>query len=846
MSAIAPAAFSGFVIARLRPELVDWLCAAYLSDPNASFGSLRQLTSIWRTAPPTGAAAGDVQTQCDQLHGELANIPSPSAVAPQLIRRTIIRERQIPAPYQPLRSLIAYFRFDVRGLVSPTSVNSFVDLLSQCTALFDWVQREPGLAPPSPRVQWEDDVDPNGGIDASWQLHTEGEIDDGARTVKGINCNSPQVWDSEFDGNGVGFVDIELGWFLDHPDLPAPTIPAPPPRTPFYNSSDPTSEYHGTSVLGVVVGSDNTQGIVGIAPAATLIGVASYVKTGAGQSDPADITNAILTSLANMAVGDVLLLEVQTTGGGSFPGANVNLPVEVVDLWFDAIRLAVGSGMVVIEPAGNGHIVGAGIEGWDLDTISSVGSARSLNRDVWGSDEIHLLDSGAIMVSGCYADLRSDGALDRVRQCNFGSRVDCFAWGEEVYTTSVGAAPYGVFGETSAASAVIAGAAILVQQMYRKTFGSSASSAQIRSLLSTYGTNIYGEAGVQPDLGLIAAELGSAPDVFVRDHVGDDGAVPGAFTSQSPDIVVRSAPLPNPQASLGEGSRTEDILPPSDDVVPGAANYVYVRMRNRNAADATDVVARVYWAEAGTLIVPTDWNFIGESAPIVVPGAPIGSTFGSLTVTDAITWTPMSGAIPPQMPEGHGCFIALLSCAADPPPPSIVANAGPGGSPTRWSDFLDFIGRNNNAAWRNFTLLGVETSAAALFAKAGKFVVRAAPRAQSFEFEVLQQLPKGVRVRLTFDAKLAQLVGTSRHKRRRAAATARDRTIKLECGDKFAVSGVRLPAKSRYNCSVRIAINRDVRPQPIAWALRQLYRGKEVGRVTFAVDVKSWKRALRD
>lgn len=846
MSVIVSAPFSGFLIARLRPELVEWVRDAYLADPNVSFAKLGDLTSVWRVSPPAipGASPTALQAAADQVDGLIAGIPAFAAVRRQRVQATISRESLLHAgPFHPIHSLLGYYRIDTRGMVSATSVNTLISQLASATLIFDSVIREPSLTPPSPRVNWEDDREVSG-PDASWQLHTEGLVE-GALPKQGIYCNSPQVWDSGYDGSGVGFVDIERGWYLDHPDLPVPQYPGGGVRAPFYNDSDAMMEYHGTSALGIVVGVDNTEGIVGIAPAATLLGVASFLKPGSGLSDPGDITNAILESLEVMAVGDVLLLEVQTTGGGAFPGADTNLPVEVVDLWFDAIRLAVGSGVVVIEPAGNGHLVGGSKVGWELDTVSSVGSNRPLDRDSWGTASAHLFDSGAIMVSACYADLRADGELDRLDDCNRGSRVDCYAWGEEVYTTTSDPAGYGVFGETSAASAIIAGAAILVQQMWRKKFGTSASCATIRALLSTIGTKVYGEAVVQPDLAAIATKLDASPDVFIRDDIDDEGTVPSAHTSQSPDIIVRSAPVANPQLSLGEGSGTENTHPSNDPVVADAPNYVYVRMRNRNPTDATNVVARVYWAEAGTLIVPVNWNFIGESAPLTVPGAPLGSSFGALTVANAIVWTPASGAVPPQMPAHHGCFIALLSCAADPPPPAIVANAGPGGSPTRWSDFLDFIGSSNNAAWRNFSSLDAASADGALLA-AARFLVNGADRAQVFDFEVVKTLPKGVRAHFRVEPPLARQFAMARDRPGHTREPDdREGWFTMEHGDKFAVSGVTLPAKARYGCQLRLVIHPSVRPQRVRWALRQLFRGREVGRVTFEVGLEAWMRLAR-
>ena len=62
----------------------------------------------------------------------------------------------------------------------------------------------------------------------------------------------------------------------------------------------------------------------------------------------------------------------------------------------------------------------------------------------------------------------SDGQRHRrIARASFGSRIDCYAWGENV-TTADGAdnkSYVNNFHGTSAASAIVAGAAILVQQM---------------------------------------------------------------------------------------------------------------------------------------------------------------------------------------------------------------------------------------------------------------------------------------------------------------------------------------------------------------------------------------------
>src|SRR6185295_4681179 len=120
------------------------------------------------------------------------------------------------------------------------------------------------------------------------------------------------------------------------------------------------------------------------------------------------VAEAIVRALAaspSLAAGDVLLLEVQRR----------LLPTEVDEADFDAIRLASGLGVLVVEAAGNG--------GFDLDLSSDLDIRRSLRR---GAPDF--LDSGAILVGAARAGLPHD----RAPFSNYGSRLDCFGWGESV------------------------------------------------------------------------------------------------------------------------------------------------------------------------------------------------------------------------------------------------------------------------------------------------------------------------------------------------------------------------------------------------------------------------------
>jgi hypothetical protein len=288
------------------------------------------------------------------------------------------------------------------------------------------------------------------------------------------------------DGNGVGFVDMERGWTLNHEDLAAAGIT-------IISGQNRDFQGHGTAVLGEVVAVDNTTGGIGIAPRAAAR-VISQWRTATNYNTADAITGAA----AVMQPGDVLLLEAQT----SHANASGYVPVEVEDAVFDAIRAAVDDGIIVVEAGANGSV--------DLDAFTSSAGRQVLNR---ASNDFR--DSGAIMVGAA----SSTAPHSRLSFSNFGSRIDCYAWGESIDTcgdgwtgTSTTAYTAG-FGGTSGATPIVAGAAILLQSFGRKR-GGAYTPSHVRALLSDTRTNTASSTpatdriGVMPDLrAIIQREL---------------------------------------------------------------------------------------------------------------------------------------------------------------------------------------------------------------------------------------------------------------------------------------------------------------------------------------------------
>lgn len=163
-----------------------------------------------------------------------------------------------------------------------------------------------------------------------------------------------------------------------------------------------------------------------------------------------------------MGPGDVLLIESQNDDDDlGF------LPRDVQSDVFAANSLGTALGVIIVEAAGNGGI--------DLDAYEHPAYGQMFNPE---SEDFQ--DSGVIMVGSAQSFVphpRSDSS-------NYGGRIDCYAWGENVDTAT--ALPDGPddqydpdFGGTSAASAIIAGAALAVQGISHNIVGFKFSPGQL-------------------------------------------------------------------------------------------------------------------------------------------------------------------------------------------------------------------------------------------------------------------------------------------------------------------------------------------------------------------------------
>jgi serine protease len=589
-----------------------------------------------------------------------------TSISPERINALVAQAVRRDDTYKP-PNFLTYFFVDVPAGVDPHELaKTFLEYPSVETAYFDPPLKSPTVTGANQPHAWD-------------QGYPRGNPPDSGGPDGYLNA-SPKGIDAVYawtvpggDGFGQDFIDLEQGWTFDHEDLPTQG------QTPLDGDNIDCEHPHGTAVLGIVCGADNAIGIVGIAPNVGSVKCVSYKKNGI-ENRP----NAIMVAIANLPFGGVLLLEVEICGP--------RLPIELLNLEWNNIRLATALGITVVEAAGNGN--------WDLDDAKLYqGDVMILSRKMQGFQ-----DSGAIMVGAG----SSTAPHTRVSNTNYGSRIDCYAQGEKVATAwSTDSPLFAITGQnaytsnfngTSSAAAVIAGAALVVQGIAQQNLDFRFNAWRMRSLLSDQsGMPSPDQIGIMPDLKNLVSIIKVAPDVYIRDFVGDTGKPHAGAISASPDIILRTAPELKPQDAFGEGSGTENSNTLGDEAQAGQDNYIYVRARNHGRSDATNVTIALYWAPPATLLTPDLWEPIqpkpGQSGVSV--DFPMGRdvpTGNILTVSDEIVWP--SANIPGP---GNYCFIAFISSPQDPAPkPADFKD---------WDNYRRFIRDNNNVTWRNFNVV---------------------------------------------------------------------------------------------------------------------------------------------
>ena len=414
--------------------------------------------------------AGSIRIQ----QGRPSNLPA--SVLDRLAGRGVTWERSFPAVDERVlerMSSVAGPALSARGRAAPDlnryarvrfpDPDATADVIAELQRLpeVEQVYRVPKLYLPAA----PDYTNPANGSGV-WQRYVDA-------APAGIDAR--HAWSNQYTGAGVRIADVEYDWNEAHLDLPAVTnLIAGQGDAGF-------GDDHATAVLGQLVGKHNTNGVRGIAYGASMHFAGAYINGSFNAG------NAILAAANAFTTGDVILIELQITGPtGQF------VPIEWYEPYYDAIVTAVGKGVVVVEAAGNGS------QNLD-DAIYSTGNNGH-------HPFLPANDSGAIMV-GAGAPPSFPNPRSRLDFSNYGQTVDLQGWGFTVLTAGYGDLYSAegknqwftaAFSGTSSASPMVAGAAAVLQQVFRQRYTNAAPPALIKQLLQATGTPQAGTDNIGP------------------------------------------------------------------------------------------------------------------------------------------------------------------------------------------------------------------------------------------------------------------------------------------------------------------------------------------------------------
>ncbi len=296
-------------------------------------------------------------------------------------------------------------------------------------------------------------------------------------------------------GAGVRVIDCEWGWQFTHEDLLQNSMGVVVgtglsyDADPSANTVNNSAVNHGTATIGVISGDRNTIGVTGIAPDAS-VGAASF----ASHSTSA----AILQAADRLRAGDIILLEIHRAGPRfNYERRDDQQGYIAIEWWpddFAAIQYAANRGVIVVEAAGNGS-QDFDDPLYDMRPTWFPTSWRNPFNPSNASSQAILVGAGAPPPGTHGRDHGPDRS--RLGFSNYGRRVDCQGWGQEVTTTGYGFLQGGsnpnewytdTYGGTSSASPCIVGALACMQGALRAAGRTLLTPATARSLLRTTGS----------------------------------------------------------------------------------------------------------------------------------------------------------------------------------------------------------------------------------------------------------------------------------------------------------------------------------------------------------------------
>ena len=226
-------------------------------------------------------------------------------------------------------------------------------------------------------------------------------------------------------------------------------------------------------------------------------------------------------------------------------------------------------------------------------------------------------------------------------------------------------------------------------------------------------------------------------------------------------------------------------------------------------------------------MTPNLWNLIGSAYyPDVPPGSVVQVS------NPGITWPA------DQLPgSGHDCFVATVGNKEDPAPnPANFAT---------FDDFVNYIYANNNITWRNFNVVGPGMHPIKFpfgeFIPLRFLITGAWDKPHAFTLETNAELPEGSRMAL----QVPHWIGRGLVPVHPQLEEVEDSETTPEEGrrvhipvaprGRHALGRIELPVGTSAASHLLVHIPRQSCVEPQKIIVRQLYREREVGRVTWLI-----------
>lgn len=536
-----------------------------------------------------------------------------------------------------------------------------------------------------------------------------------------VGINARYAWQfAGADGAKTHLYVMEGGWSRYHPEiasLPLRDIDKAtaadaaagilPLASTFVEPATGTSEDHdhGAKTLSILVAQDikpaerfseegfdiesHTTGLVGLVPNVARIAIGTQhdadLSTVGTEVMARAIAAAIHSAIANPTV---LLVEREIVGASKeslgeawdevVKPAPFKVPYDSTFASYIGFILAIEFGVHVVMPMGNGEDQTLDGAQYALDKVYA--KLRALYLAEYGFDPVNSQPIRVAAATRVGTEWKFNDPVMGTGT-NYALVADCFG---PVLVTCADQSATATFGQTSAASAVIAGAAASILGRARAK-GVSVTPDELRMTfrLASNGQAVVDAlpAQVIPDLRQIfySKFRDYRPDLYFRKK--------SKLERWSPDLIIYPKRIIGgaiPSTRLlnqlyGEGSgRENDVIGPRF-IIPGATYAIAARVRNRGASVARNPLFRFFSGPLAPARPSSTWNYLGSSWLSSVKTGRVAQ------VSPAVLWTAPS--------RGGAAFVAEVTCGGDNAQPDRT-------SVSTWPALVQLASRGDNLAFR--------------------------------------------------------------------------------------------------------------------------------------------------